>query len=96
MPTPFMCHECDTPTMNKDGICDNCVEPTTADEFNDELYCDNCYKEKHKYLLHKKNGKNICDSCIEFENYDKEIHKHALGVGFAQKDRKGIQNDPEC
>tara|TARA_R100001594_G_scaffold77860_3_gene112427 strand:+ start:19696 stop:20142 length:447 start_codon:yes stop_codon:yes gene_type:complete len=24
MPTPFMCHDCDTPTMNKDGICDDC------------------------------------------------------------------------
>tara|TARA_B100000470_G_scaffold129336_1_gene100061 strand:+ start:1716 stop:1976 length:261 start_codon:yes stop_codon:yes gene_type:complete len=34
MPTPFMCHECDSPTMNKDGICDNCIEPTTADEHN--------------------------------------------------------------
>ena len=34
MPTPFMCHECDSPTMNKDGICDNCIEPTTADKHN--------------------------------------------------------------
>jgi len=24
MPTPFMCHECDKPTMNASGICDNC------------------------------------------------------------------------
>ena len=24
MPTPFMCHECDSPTMNKNGICDDC------------------------------------------------------------------------
>ena len=24
MPTPFMCHECDTPTMNKNGICEKC------------------------------------------------------------------------
>ena len=38
MPTPFMCHECDSPTMNKSGICDKCMEelnePTTADEYN--------------------------------------------------------------
>ena len=34
MPTPFMCHECDSPTMNSDGICDKCIEPTTADEHN--------------------------------------------------------------
>ena len=27
MPSPFMCHECDTPTMNKNGICDNCQNP---------------------------------------------------------------------
>ena len=37
MPTPFMCHECDSPTMNKDGVCDNCIEPTTADEYNIDL-----------------------------------------------------------
>ena len=24
MPTPFMCHECDSPTMNQSGICDGC------------------------------------------------------------------------
>ena len=23
MPIPFHCHECDTPTMNKNGLCDN-------------------------------------------------------------------------
>ena len=38
MPTPFMCHECDSTTMNKSGICDKCTEeltePTTADEYN--------------------------------------------------------------
>ena len=28
MPTPFMCHECDKPTMNKDGLCDDCKNPT--------------------------------------------------------------------
>ena len=38
MPTPFMCHECDGYTMNAHGICDACIEPTTADEFNKELY----------------------------------------------------------
>ena len=26
MPTPFQCHECDKPTMSKDGICDNCKQ----------------------------------------------------------------------
>lgn len=38
MPTPFMCHECDKFTMNKTGICDNCTESTTADEYNEEYY----------------------------------------------------------
>ena len=46
MPTPFMCHDCDSPTMNSDGICDNCVEPTTADQYNKEYYE---YKEKRSY-----------------------------------------------
>jgi hypothetical protein len=23
-----MCHECDKPTMNKDGLCDDCKNPT--------------------------------------------------------------------
>ncbi len=38
MPTPYHCHECDSPTMNPRGICNSCMddmwEPTTADEFN--------------------------------------------------------------
>ena len=38
MPTPFMCHDCDSPTMNDTGVCDNCIEPTTADEFNKVLF----------------------------------------------------------
>ena len=25
MPTPFMCHWCDKPTMNTSGICDPCA-----------------------------------------------------------------------
>jgi len=43
MPTPFMCHGCDKPTMNKSGICDSCIESfgesTTADDVN-EMYLD--------------------------------------------------------
>ena len=38
MRTPYHCHECDSPTMNKSGICDPCMddlwEPTTADDEN--------------------------------------------------------------
>jgi len=26
MPTPFMCHGCDKPTMNKSGVCDDCAK----------------------------------------------------------------------
>ena len=26
MPTPFMCHGCDKPTMNKSGVCNDCAE----------------------------------------------------------------------
>ena len=29
MPTPFMCHECDSPTMNASGVCDNCEQAFT-------------------------------------------------------------------
>jgi len=35
---PFLthCHECDKPTANAFGICDNCVETTTADKYNSQ------------------------------------------------------------
>jgi len=26
MPTPFMCHSCDKPTMNESGVCDTCYK----------------------------------------------------------------------
>lgn len=32
MPTPFMCHGCDKPTMNKSGICDDCNRKTSSDD----------------------------------------------------------------
>tara|TARA_R100001015_G_C4612900_1_gene168502 strand:+ start:1322 stop:1534 length:213 start_codon:yes stop_codon:yes gene_type:complete len=32
MPTPFMCHGCDKPTMNKSGICDDCNRKTSLDD----------------------------------------------------------------
>tara|TARA_Y100000401_G_scaffold96305_1_gene83323 strand:- start:198 stop:308 length:111 start_codon:yes stop_codon:yes gene_type:complete len=32
MPTPFMCHECDKPTMNRNGICDDCIKKTKEDK----------------------------------------------------------------
>ena len=35
MPTPFMCHECDSPTMNASGVCDNCEQAFT--EGNNEI-----------------------------------------------------------
>ena len=54
MPTPFMCHECDSVTMNSDGICDNCVEPTTADEYNEEYY----EQEKEGKTNNGRNGEN--------------------------------------
>jgi len=34
MPTPFMCHECDSPTMNKSGICDKCEQAYTEGNKN--------------------------------------------------------------
>ena len=36
MPTPFMCHECDTPTMNKNGVCDDC-EDAYSENNNEKL-----------------------------------------------------------
>ena len=40
MPTPFMCHSCDSFTMNSNGLCDEChakyhPEKTTNDEVLD-------------------------------------------------------------
>ena len=35
MPTPFMCHECDSPTMNASGICHSCEQAFT--EGNNEI-----------------------------------------------------------
>ena len=26
MPIPFHCHECDTPTLNEGGVCDDCIK----------------------------------------------------------------------
>lgn len=53
MPTPFMCHECDSPTMNQSGVCDPCMEdmmePTTADEFN----------QTHKDSVPEKLSRNV-------------------------------------
>ena len=37
MPYLVHCHECDKPTANRFGVCDNCIERTTADEYNDEV-----------------------------------------------------------
>jgi hypothetical protein len=34
MPYLTHCHECDKPTANYFGICDNCIETTTADKWN--------------------------------------------------------------
>ncbi len=37
MPTPFMCHGCDKPTMNSDGICDNCVQDSNQSQGWEEV-----------------------------------------------------------
>ena len=34
MPYLTHCHECDKPTANHFGVCDNCIEDTTADFLN--------------------------------------------------------------
>ncbi len=53
MPTPFMCHDCDSPTMNSDGMCDNCkdkmiknmVKTTSTGEPMDYLPSENASSE---------------------------------------------------
>ena len=41
MPIPFHCHECDSPTMNTDGICDTCKkrkkEMVTSNKIGESL-----------------------------------------------------------
>jgi len=31
MPAPFHCHDCDKPTMNKCGVCDDCLDEMKQD-----------------------------------------------------------------
>ena len=67
MPTPFMCHDCDSPTMNSDGICDNCVEPTTADEYNKEYY----EQEKEGKTYNSRNRSSNSSITRSPERYDR-------------------------
>ena len=71
MPTPFMCHECDSVTMNSDGICDNCVEPTTADEYNEEYY----EQEKEGKTNNGRNGTSYRSITRSTEQYDRMDEK---------------------
>ena len=59
MPTPFMCHDCDSPTMNDFGICDNCIEPTTADEFNKDIDKEKEMKKLKEYAKIKVKKQNV-------------------------------------
>ena len=38
MPMLFHCHECNKPTASRFGICHNCIEKTTADEYNKDYF----------------------------------------------------------
>ncbi len=75
MPTPFMCHGCDSPTMNKSGVCDNCnieikLDNTLPDTkyvnfLSDEeiMELDNIDEVSFEYL----------DNMQDYESYKKSI-----------------------
>jgi len=67
MPTPFMCHECDGYTMNTHGICDNCIEPTTADEYNKELFMVHDPGDEHQEQAYQEGEKNTYQALLEME-----------------------------
>ena len=40
MPTPFHCHGCDKPTMNREGLCDDCVRNKNKSQKGTEVVSD--------------------------------------------------------
>ena len=70
MPTPFMCHECDSTTMNKSGICDKCTEeltePTTADEYNRRIEIEITYEGEEEKAEVKKPPTSTMIDCIGY------------------------------
>ena len=76
MPTPFMCHDCDSPTMNSDGICDNCVEPTTADQYNKEYYEQEKEGKTNNQGNHPSYNSNT-DNPIQYNRLDEKIARES-------------------
>jgi len=60
MPFLTRCHDCDKPTANAHGLCDLCVETTTADEYNTQWF-------ENRLVLSKK-GKNKMIRLEEIED----------------------------
>jgi len=79
MPTPFMCHECDSTTMNIDGICDNCVEPTTADEYNKEYH----EQEKERETHNSRNRSSDNSVTGSSEQSDRMVKQSSKEIGVS-------------
>lgn len=77
MPTPFMCHECDRPTMNASGICHNCEQAFT--EGNNEILATVTSLEKRIRWLEDA-LKEIIKCCDLRDNYGmiEDISRTAL------------------
>ena len=92
-----MCHECDGYTMNTHGICDNCIEPTTADEYNKEIFMvhdpgDENDNKEVAYLEGEKNPleaiKDIENKYFELKDKHDELIKDLKGVCYQRDDYK--------
>lgn len=71
MPTPFMCHGCEKPTMNSSGVCDSCklrdnkYDTKYVKFLSDEeiMELDNIDEVSFEYL----------DNMQDYESYKKSI-----------------------
>jgi len=90
MPTPFMCHECDGYTMNTHGICDNCIEPTTADEYNKELFMVHDPGDEHQEQAYQEGEKNTYQALLEME---KKVDELEIQLKELLHDLAGVLED---
>ena len=77
MPTPFACHWCDSPTMNKTGICDPCEQ--AYEEGNKSI--SDCVRELETRIRWYEDAlKEIIKCCDLRDNYGmiEDLAKTAL------------------
>ena len=54
MPTPFHCHGCDKPTMNREGLCEDCVRDKDKSQIRTKVVPDiqERRSRKRKYIFY--------------------------------------------